>query len=56
MEIPGGHNSKPSNGVDFFNHGIIPAVYQLGSLGASGDLAPLGIFRYSLGMGEVYLK
>ena len=27
--------------VDFFNEGVIPVVYQQGSLGASGDLAPL---------------
>ena len=26
---------------DFINHGIYPIVYQQGSLGASGDLAPL---------------
>ncbi len=27
--------------VDFYNHGVLPVVYELGSLGASGDLAPL---------------
>lgn len=27
--------------VDFYNLGIYPVVYELGSLGASGDLAPL---------------
>ena len=27
--------------VEFFNRGILPVVYQQGSLGASGDLAPL---------------
>lgn len=27
--------------VDFYNADILPVVYQLGSLGASGDLAPL---------------
>jgi histidine ammonia-lyase len=27
--------------VDFYNHDILPVVYQQGSLGASGDLAPL---------------
>ncbi len=27
--------------VDFFNNGIYPVVYEQGSLGASGDLAPL---------------
>ncbi|MES2617983.1 MAG: histidine ammonia-lyase [Bacteroidota bacterium] len=27
--------------IDFYNYGIVPVVYQQGSLGASGDLAPL---------------
>ena len=27
--------------VDFYNNAIYPVVYSLGSLGASGDLAPL---------------
>lgn len=27
--------------VDFYNHDVLPVVYQQGSLGASGDLAPL---------------
>ena len=27
--------------VDFYNLGITPVVYEQGSLGASGDLAPL---------------
>jgi histidine ammonia-lyase len=27
--------------IDFFNHGILPIVFEQGSLGASGDLAPL---------------
>src|SRR5574344_2788535 len=27
--------------VDFYNNGVYPVVYQQGSLGASGDLAPL---------------
>jgi len=40
--------------VDFFNHDIIPVVYSLGSLGASGDLAPLSHLCLPLfGMGEV---
>jgi histidine ammonia-lyase len=43
--------------VDFFNHDIIPVVYQLGSLGASGDLAPLAHMSLPLlGLGEVYHK
>ena len=41
--------------VDFFNNNIIPVVYQLGSLGASGDLAPLAHMSLPLlGLGEVY--
>ncbi len=40
--------------VDFFNHEIIPVVYSQGSLGASGDLAPLSHLCLPLfGMGEV---
>ncbi|MFY8108470.1 MAG: aromatic amino acid lyase, partial [Bacteroidia bacterium] len=27
--------------IEFFNKDILPVVYELGSLGASGDLAPL---------------
>jgi histidine ammonia-lyase len=43
--------------VDFFNNDIIPVVYQLGSLGASGDLAPLAHMSLPLlGLGEVYYK
>jgi histidine ammonia-lyase len=40
--------------IDFFNHDILPVVYQYGSLGASGDLAPLAHLSLPLlGMGEV---
>lgn len=40
--------------VDFFNNGIYPVVYQQGSLGASGDLAPLAHLCLPLiGLGEV---
>ena len=40
--------------VDFFNHDILPVVYTQGSLGASGDLAPLSHLCLPLfGMGEV---
>lgn len=40
--------------VDFFNHDILPVVYQLGSLGASGDLSPLAHMSLPLlGLGEV---
>lgn len=38
----------------FLNKGILPVVYQLGSLGASGDLAPLAhLCLPLLGLGEV---
>lgn len=43
--------------VDFFNQGILPVVYQYGSLGASGDLAPLAHMSLPLiGEGEVYYE
>lgn len=41
--------------IDFFNDGVFPVVYQLGSLGASGDLAPLAHLSLPLlGKGEVW--
>ena len=41
--------------IDFYNNDIFPVVYQLGSLGASGDLAPLAHLSLPLlGEGEVY--
>lgn len=43
--------------VDMFNDDILPVVYQQGSLGASGDLAPLAHMSLPLiGMGEVLYK
>ncbi|HEV7230825.1 MAG TPA: histidine ammonia-lyase [Bacteroidia bacterium] len=43
--------------IDFFNLDILPVVYQQGSLGASGDLAPLAHLSLALlGMGEVWHK
>lgn len=43
--------------VDMFNANVIPVVYQQGSLGASGDLAPLANMCLPLiGHGEVYYK
>ena len=40
--------------IDMFNHNILPVVYQQGSLGASGDLAPLAHLSLPLiGLGEV---
>ena len=41
--------------IDFYNHDILPVIYELGSLGASGDLAPLAHLSLPLiGEGEVY--
>jgi len=43
--------------IDFYNHDILPVVYNYGSLGASGDLAPLAHMSLPLiGKGEVYYK
>lgn len=43
--------------IDFFNEGITPVVYEQGSLGASGDLAPLAhLVLPLLGMGEVMYR
>lgn len=41
----------------FYNHDILPVVYQQGSLGASGDLAPLAHLSLPLiGEGRVRMK
>lgn len=43
--------------LDFFNRGITPVVFRQGSLGASGDLAPLAnLCLPLLGLGEVWYK
>jgi histidine ammonia-lyase len=43
--------------IDMFNQNVLPVVYQQGSLGASGDLAPLAhLCLPLLGLGEVYYK
>ncbi|OYU81856.1 MAG: histidine ammonia-lyase [Flavobacterium sp. BFFFF1] len=40
--------------IDFYNNDILPVIYTQGSLGASGDLAPLAHLSLPLiGMGEV---
>ncbi|AMO21400.1 histidine ammonia-lyase [Flavobacterium columnare] len=42
--------------IDFYNNDVFPVVYTQGSLGASGDLAPLAHLCLPLiGEGEVYL-
>ncbi|MBN9286077.1 MULTISPECIES: histidine ammonia-lyase [Flavobacterium] len=41
--------------IDFYNHDILPVIYSQGSLGASGDLAPLAHLSLPLlGEGEVF--
>ncbi|MGB3344052.1 MAG: histidine ammonia-lyase [Aequorivita sp.] len=41
--------------IDFYNHDVLPVIYTQGSLGASGDLAPLAHLSLPLiGKGEVY--
>ena len=43
--------------IDFFNHEVYPIAYEYGSLGASGDLAPLAhLCLPLLGEGEVYYQ
>ncbi len=43
--------------IDMYNQEVLPVVYQQGSLGASGDLAPLAHLSLPLlGLGEVYWK
>lgn len=43
--------------LDFYNNDILPVVFDRGSLGASGDLAPLAnLFLPLIGEGEVYYK
>jgi len=40
--------------IDMFNERVLPRVYEMGSLGASGDLAPLAHLSLPLiGLGEV---
>ena len=43
--------------MDMYNHQILPVIYTQGSLGASGDLAPLSHMSLPLlGLGEVNYK
>lgn len=43
--------------IDFYNNDILPVIYNQGSLGASGDLAPLAHLSLPLlGAGEVYYQ
>lgn len=43
--------------IDFYNAGVFPVIFELGSLGASGDLAPLAHLSLPLiGLGEVWFE
>jgi histidine ammonia-lyase len=43
--------------IDMYNADMLPVVYERGSLGASGDLAPLAHLALPLiGLGEVVLN
>ncbi len=43
--------------LDFYNNDVLPVIYTQGSLGASGDLAPLAHLSLPLlGEGEVYFE
>jgi histidine ammonia-lyase len=43
--------------MDMYNAGVFPVIYTQGSLGASGDLAPLSHLSLPLiGLGKVYYK
>lgn len=43
--------------IDFYNNNILPLIFQQGSLGASGDLAPLAHMSLPLlGEGHVFYK
>lgn len=43
--------------MDMYNHEVLPVIYTQGSLGASGDLAPLSHLSLPLlGLGEVYYQ
>lgn len=56
-----GHSAAQLDTVErliyFFNNNILPVVFELGSLGASGDLAPLAHLSLPLiGEGNVFVK
>jgi histidine ammonia-lyase len=43
--------------LDLYNHNILPCVFEMGSLGASGDLAPLAHLSLPLiGLGDVHYE
>jgi histidine ammonia-lyase len=43
--------------LDLYNHGVVPAIPELGSVGASGDLAPLAhLALVLLGEGQAFVR
>ncbi|MDD4777920.1 MAG: histidine ammonia-lyase [Fermentimonas sp.] len=53
----GVHVATVQRMLDLFNNDILPVVYDKGSLGASGDLAPLAnLFLPLIGVGDVFYK
>ena len=43
--------------IELYNHNVLPRVFEMGSLGASGDLAPLAHLSLPLiGLGEVHFE
>ncbi len=43
--------------IEFYNQNVLPVIYTQGSLGASGDLAPLAHLSLPLlGLGEVHIE
>lgn len=53
----GVHINTVNRLVEMFNNEVYPVIYQQGSLGASGDLAPLAHLSLPLiGCGEVYFE
>lgn len=50
------HESIVQRLIDFYNADVLPVIFELGSLGASGDLAPLAHLSLPLiGLGEVWV-
>ena len=49
--------SLMSRMIELYNHGLVPQIFEYGSLGASGDLAPLAhLSSVFLGKGKAYLN
>ncbi len=61
ISLAKGHSAVSKEVVErlltFFNEDLIPVIYKMGSLGASGDLAPLAHMSLALlGKGEFYMN